>query len=776
VPLLGVPAEKPDTWGAQLIRRLRHWWDVTTSEDFRESSASRRGLRWLCIPGAPLLLLMSSGSASARCAACLFLAESAAAIVSISSLRPARWCGRVAIWAEAEMLTILAAVYAIVVVATGPQDLDLSGVYVQWIALLGLLGFHSSVVLCLWAVIVFGTLAVGNFVAAAPWLFGSVLILLLAASAEYSAAQLFLACRNNEKVVEALLDSTADGLCTVDSETGKVSGATPFVEQLLASKSESLMQFLDLFDSADRALVQDTLVRAQLTSTFASVIVRCTAPAPWDAETGIADMVLPGIHGMAPLPRALVVPGVAQLGAPASIAPSAPSSGEEAESFRMRLVPFFASGPLVRLCLQVIRLQPASEGPSLRPSLVTVGTDAIDLGMRAVAGGVAVGTMTDEASISIVGVAGPVGDQKLGCLAQPGTELDTKPDLGLQASPRTPPLDAAADDPEASARAEGPHGGGPPAPPILAAPARPPTAEEREEADAPSRARPTPDLAHDAETQTEGGSIGASATEVVPSIAEPVLKRDKQVETSIVWEAEGFACRRCGKPPTTKQQGPSFANARPPALPPGSRSPSGQIGGTGGRRRRSQRLGEGTPPGGIGSSVGKQGSEGSGSTEEDQTEFEPTRAHSAAISLLFTMKHWSLPHTHSGCCAFHASVLLAKGLIKRILKDPCNPHWYPLAGWQCRICTCMNHESAPRCDMCGEANVHPDSEADSDGTAAQVDQQLESQTELVQREEDTQRARSLPTLPVEGSPLSDTQPCARAASMGSLSSRQLLAL
>jgi len=424
----------------------------------------------------------------------------------------------------------------------------------------------------------------------------------------------------------------------------------------------------------------------------------------------------------------------------------------------MRLVPCFASGPLVRLCLQVIRPQPASEGPSLRPSLVTVGIDALD------AGGVAVGTMTDEKEA--VGVAArPTGGPEHGCLAQPGAELDSKPDLGLQASPRTPPLEVAADDPEA----EGPYGGGPP---ILAAPARPRTSDvEREVADAPPRARPAPALAHDAETQTEGG---ASAAEVVAV--------DKQVETSIVWEAEGFACRRCGKPPTTKQPGPSFANARPPALPPGGGSPSGQIGGTSGRRRRSQRLGEGTPPGGTGSAAGKQGSdqqEGSGSTEDDQvmvTEFEPTRAHSAAISLLFTMKHWNLPHTHLGCCAFHASVLLAKGLIKRILKDPCNPQWYPLAGWQCRVCTCMNHESVPRCDMCGEASAHPDSEADSDGMAVQLDQQLDSQTELAQCEEDTQRARSLPTLPVEGSPLSDAQPCARVASMGSLSSRQLLAL
>lgn len=102
---------------------------------------------------------------------------------------------------------------------------------------------------------------------------------------------------------------------------------------------------------------------------------------------------------------------------------------------------------------------------------------------------------------------------------------------------------------------------------------------------------------------------------------------------------------------------------------------------------------------------------------------------------------------------------MAKGLIRRILKDPCNPLWSPFKGWQCRSCTCMNHELVSHCEMCGGLKSLPQPQADDDlATAATATPAPQSDDEGDEPEESSQAEGQLHLQGVFRAALSEAVP------------------
>jgi len=666
-PLLDSPCDDepssgplgPDRAGTRISHRLMLWWTVTTDLNFRASTASKRGLRWLSVPSAPLLLLARCGSAAAPCALGLLGVE-IAAVLAVSARagtlrRP--WDGGMA-W-EAASVAAMAGLYG-AALALMPPPTALTPAHgaaeavAEWIGLLGLVGFHSSAVSGLW--LAAAIVALSHGLSSFSGLALSLCLVIFSGIADYNTAVLYSELRCSRRSTQVLLQHTTDGFCTVDPVTGDVRNATSLVDQLCGRDPDETIRFFDLFQGSDQIQMQDVLSAALSDETFSPALVSLSRAAPG-----------------------------CKLEATTAMAVSSAAATHRSGELTLKVVPFATTSSCVSLCLQVLA--------SMTPAPLEV------------------------AAASTPCPAVPLPPQRAEAEAQ--TAPHEHPPSADEACQTDFSLERAA---------------APPSPSLRPLPFTLETAFEQE-----------PSLGLSAESSE--GAWGAR------SRGQPGTT-NAQTETWICWERDGFVCRRCSKPPALKQRAPApFASARPPPLSNSSGSAASsepsQLGRPGRRRSGSFRSKEG----------GTGGGDGDGTDGEPQgvvPEWEPTKAHSAALSLLFTMKHWNLPHTKIGCCPFHASVLLAKGLVKRILKDPCNPAWAPLSGWQCRVCTCMNHESVPRCDMCGAINTSaPASEEDPDDvTTSESEQQVisvKSAPQVSRTQSDKDFAGPAPSLPMRES-------------------------
>lgn len=75
-------------------------------------------------------------------------------------------------------------------------------------------------------------------------------------------------------------------------------------------------------------------------------------------------------------------------------------------------------------------------------------------------------------------------------------------------------------------------------------------------------------------------------------------------------------------------------------------------------------------------------------------------------SMLWLLQHWNFSYATVDCCPRHAAMQIAVRLLKSHKKDACNPLWSPFTGWQCELCTGMNHEQSVICDLCGSSRPH----------------------------------------------------------------------
>ncbi len=83
------------------------------------------------------------------------------------------------------------------------------------------------------------------------------------------------------------------------------------------------------------------------------------------------------------------------------------------------------------------------------------------------------------------------------------------------------------------------------------------------------------------------------------------------------------------------------------------------------------------------------------------SQFSLTPPDKAALSLLWTAKHWNTPRGPC-CCPMRGQLFQLKPLVKYVQTLRCNPTWSPIVDWQCVGCYCLNIHARLECDVCGE--------------------------------------------------------------------------
>lgn len=183
--------------------------------------------------------------------------------------------------------------------------------------------------------------------------------------------------------------------------------------------------------------------------------------------------------------------------------------------------------------------------------------------------------------------------------------------------------------------------------------------------------------------------------------------REMGVQTFIIWENEGFKCLRCAKPPRPK---PSSwgERARPKGTsgagaPVTTKGPSGNVPLP-------------APTGGSRGSIGRGGdlrnlSEGS-TGACILPNFDPTNFECCWMSLLNSLKHWNVPQSmpvpQRDCCTLHSWLFCARKILKYVQKHQQCINTLPYQGWQCQVCTAMNHECSIMCGVCWRSQNAPD--------------------------------------------------------------------
>ncbi len=217
-------------------------------------------------------------------------------------------------------------------------------------------------------------------------------------------------------------------------------------------------------------------------------------------------------------------------------------------------------------------------------------------------------------------------------------------------------------------------------------------------------------------------------TEALPQVC-------METTTDIVWERDGFSCRRCSglgaavelAKNSTKMQANSASeesefsvrrHGLPPQIPTIRREPQSPRASShddSARHRRVPRTDDGASSSSERSKVPsdksltsarrhrheRQGAPSSGSSPALLSEFRVTVVKSCQSSLLRLIKHWNVPHVaQRTCCPLHRQLELTKELLRLVAKVPCDPLWSPWTGWQCPSCTCMNCPTTRVCELC----------------------------------------------------------------------------
>jgi len=178
---------------------------------------------------------------------------------------------------------------------------------------------------------------------------------------------------------------------------------------------------------------------------------------------------------------------------------------------------------------------------------------------------------------------------------------------------------------------------------------------------------------------------------------------DSEVQTCIVWEHEGFKCKRCAKPPAMpSDSGSSISSPGVSRRPSRSRSRSPNMiasqldGSTGGFPRP-------PTPSDLRSVTSKDSLNDESSDSESAVlgDLVETSLQGRAKSLSVTMKRWVLKPS-TGCCPWHTAIDVAIDMALFLQEESrCKPQFAPLTGWQCRHCTVMCTNGANKCVVCG---------------------------------------------------------------------------
>mmetsp|Transcript_75016 Transcript_75016/g.242649 ORF Transcript_75016/g.242649 Transcript_75016/m.242649 type:complete len:793 (-) Transcript_75016:13-2391(-) len=172
------------------------------------------------------------------------------------------------------------------------------------------------------------------------------------------------------------------------------------------------------------------------------------------------------------------------------------------------------------------------------------------------------------------------------------------------------------------------------------------------------------------------------------------------IQTWIIWEKEGFKCLRCAKPPRPKAS-PMMERARVRPSSSGDSSSSGSS--TGSTASSSNGVSGGRGGDGGGGSMGSMPEASAGPCILPQ--FGATKFECCWMSLLNSFKHWNVPQSvpvvaQRDCCSLHSWLFCARKILKYVQKHQACFDTLPYHGWQCQVCTAMNHQGSQMCGVC----------------------------------------------------------------------------